>query len=175
MAGTTFQEILSQFLEEKSPFSREERSQKPEFPSQFTSYEPSFTWETPTAPKKFGYKINTPPRPAPRESKIENGQSSEGKSSSDRAKIMPNPSEKVWNIENLSPEIQLQLEFLTRMGANFEGKISISLLKKAHRRLARQFHPDTNQSDGEDFLRLQSIYEELSENLNSLEKTKVAA
>jgi hypothetical protein len=160
MAGTTFQEILSQFLEEKSPFSREERSQKPEFPSQFTSYEPCFTWETPTAPKKFGYKINTPPRPRPRESKV--------------AKIMPNPSEKVWNIENLSPEIQFQLEFLTRMGANFEGKISISLLKKAHRRLARQFHPDTNQSDGEDFLRLQSIYEELSETLNSLEKTKVA-
>lgn len=88
---------------------------------------------------------------------------------------MPNPSEKVWNIENLSPEIQLQLEFLTRMGANFEGKISISLLKKAHRRLARQFHPDTNPSDGEDFLRLQSIYEELSETLNSLKKTKVAA
>jgi hypothetical protein len=165
MAGTTFQEILSQFLEEKSPFSREEMSQKPEFHSQFTSYEPSFTWETPTAPKKFGYKINTPPRQPPRESKIE----------TDRAKIVPTPSEQVWNIEKLSPEIQLQLEFLTRMGANFEGKISISLLKKAHRRLARQFHPDTNHSDGEDFLRLQSIYEELSEALNSLEKTKVAA
>ena len=167
MAATTFQEILSQFLEEKPPFSREEMSQKPEFPSQFTSYEPSFTWETPTSPKKFGYKIN--------KSKIENEQSSEGKSPTQPAKIMPTPSEQVWNIGKLSPEIQLQLEFLTRMGANFEGKISISLLKKAHRRLARQFHPDTNQSGGEDFLRLQSIYEGLSEALNSLEKSKAAA
>jgi hypothetical protein len=175
MAGTTFQEILSQFLEEKSPFPREEMSRKPEFHSQFTSYEPSFTWETPTAPKKFGYKISTPPHQAPRESKTENGQSSEEKSPTDRAKIVPTSSEQVWNIEKLSPETQLQIEFLTRMGANFEGKISISLLKKAHRRLARQFHPDTNQSNGEDFLRLQSIYEELSETLNSLEKTKVAA
>jgi hypothetical protein len=175
MAATTFQEILSQFLEEKTPFPREEMSRKPEFPSQFTSHEPSFTWETPTQPqpKKSGYKA--PPRSEKASAPSGNSTSPNEKLATPRAKTVPTPSEQVWNIEKLSPGIQFQLEFLTRMGANFEGKISISLLKKAHRRLARQFHPDANHSGGEDFLRLQSIYEELSEALNSLEKTKTAA
>lgn len=170
MAATTFQEILSQFLEEKTPFSREDSPEKPEFHSQFTSYEPAFTWESPSqvTPKKSGYKV--PPRSEKSSFASEKPHSSNENLKVSRAKIVPTPSEKVWNIANLSLENQLRLEFLTRLGANFEGKISISLLKKAHRRLARQLHPDTNPSGGEDFLRLQSIYEELSEVLTTLSK-----
>ena len=170
MAATTFQEILSQFLEENSPFSRGEVTQKPEFQPQFTSYEPTFMWESPSTihSKKSGYKV--PPPSEKSSTPSGNPESQSENRSEDRAKIVPTPSEKVWNIGNLPAEIQLQLEFLTRLGANFEGKISFSLLKKAHRRLARQYHPDQNAKGGEDFLRLQSIYEELSEALSSLEK-----
>lgn len=167
MAATTFQEILSQFLEEKTPFSQEDSPAKPEFHSQFTSYEPSFTWEIPSqaTAKKSGYKV--PPRSEKTAAPSEKPESSNENLNVGRAKIVPIPSETVWNIEKLSPENQLRLEFLTRMGANFEGKISISLLKRAHRRLARQFHPDTNKEGGETFLRLQSIYEELLEALSA--------
>lgn len=164
MAATTFQQILSQFLEEETPFPRGKSAEKPELKREFTSYEPDFTW-IPTlkpAAKKSAYKKSAP-------------RVSEEKSAPTEAKIVPTPSEPAWEIGKLPPEAQLNVTILTRMGANFEGKISISLLKKAHRKLAKQLHPDFAKGSGEKFLELQSIYEELMETLTKLSSPAKAA
>ncbi len=163
MKATTFQQILSQFLEEESPASRGESAKKAEFKPQFTSHEPEFIWfqAQVKAAKKSGYAP-----PPPRE-KVKIAVAAP-------AQVVPPPEEPSFLIDKLAPDIQLQIAILTRMGANFPMKISSSLLKKAHRRLAKQLHPDSQGQDlpadvrakrGEDFLRLQSIYESLLKSL----------
>ena len=96
-----------------------------------------------------------------------------------RPRPTPQPkSEKVeplWLLKQLSPALQSDIETLLRLGANeLEDGVSIVLLKKCYRRLAKAYHPDSRgqgakpNSSPETFLKLKSVYDRLLKSLNAL-------
>ena len=157
MENRSFRDILAQFLEEKTEVSpRKSASPAPETPL--------FHWENPELkprhPKNPYPKAPARPKPMP--------------------EVKAAPPEPKWRISELNAVEQQQIRNLVQMGATeINGEISLSVLKKAHRRLAKRFHPDMQanemkragnlppetSSQGK-FLALQSIYEVLSESLS---------
>jgi len=149
MDGQSFRDILAQFLEEESEISpRQTVTAEPQTPS--------FHWQNPkphqaakaTYPPPPKRKMAPPPTPAP---------------------VKARPPEPKWKIQELSHADQQHIKTLVQLGANeINGEISLSNLKKAHRRLARALHPDTaGPKQKEQFLLLQSIYERLSRSLQA--------
>ena len=162
MAQESFREILAGFLEEESTVSPRETTVKSELPPVFPSEIPFFQWQTTSATNPNAK--NAYPRPAPRPAKI---------AEVPKAK----PAEPKWAASALSSTEQRQLRTLVLMGApELATEISLTTLKRAHRRLAKQMHPDLAKSKGqEDFLALQSIYECLMQTLNDLARGSESA
>lgn len=163
MAATSFRDILSQFLEEESSNSplkneppRHKSSENVEFPwGEILNFPRS---EASTA-KRNGY-----PPPPERPKRVEMAP----------PPPPPKPAEPSWSVEQLSSTDQLQVRELIKMGAReLENGISLSKLKKAHRRLAKQLHPDALGNDARkaDFVRLQSIYDVLNRSLKALSES----
>jgi hypothetical protein len=147
MENQSFRDILAGFLEEKEAIAPLKK------PSA-TPETPSFHWENlelnAFKPKAAYPKPERKTVPLP--------------------KAKPAVQEPKWAVSELNPNDQRQIKKLVQMGATeINGEISLSILKKAHRRLAKKLHPDTgNEKSQEGFLALQSIYECLSERLSDL-------
>lgn len=172
MENSSFRDILSQFLEEKS-----EKSPSQPLPfepsKEFFAYnEPLLAWQSPDLKqaRKGGY----PPTPArknpPREAKI-----------AAKTTVIEN----IFELTELRSIDQALVGTMIHLGA-FDLKNGISLLrvKKAHRRLAKRLHPDrlenglTNREKEqrqEMFLTLQTAYEALSRSLPTYKKANESA
>lgn len=158
MESRSFAEILSDFLEEKTPDSPLKNAVSGTSSTAFTP--PLFTWHPPNlTQKKKGY-------PPPEERK---------------RKPAPPPTrecEIIHAVERLESPDFLRVQVLIRMGATeFSEGISLPRLKKAHRRLVKTLHPDHHPeglSEDEQrrrhsqFLLLQEAYEQLQSALKKL-------
>lgn len=128
-------------------------------PANHTAYETaSFFWQPqPPPPRKSGYaqapsaKRTPPPPPA----------------KTAAPSVKTSPPEVKWQISELDPLDQRQIQSLVRMGAKgLSGEVSLSTIKKEYRRLARAYHPDTAPTEeGDRFRELQTIYEKLTRSL----------
>lgn len=154
MAKESFRDILAGFLEENEPISPRETLSEPAFQVEIPFEIPLFSLE------KMARKHSYPPPPQRRKPSIPVEKALPEK---------PKTVEPSWTVEQLSATEQNQVQALVKLGAHelSAGKICLSQLKKAHRRLAKQLHPDAIGAERrkEEFLRLQSIYEGLSRSL----------
>lgn len=163
MENQSFRDILAQFLEENDPIPPLESTQKTETRAASAPETPFFQWENSSVfagKAKSAYaqtKVNKP------EVK---GELTAVTAVKPAAPLKPEPK---WNVSELNLNDQRRIKILVQMGANeINGEISMTILKKAHRRLAKKLHPDTSNEKSQDkFLALQSIYEDLSESLSA--------
>jgi|GEM_PF-5527190 len=155
MENQSFRDILAQFLERGND---DQPVEAPISQGKIPSETPFFIWENQAA--TTAKPKSTYPKP---EMKT--------KSSPEVKPVLP--AEPKWAIFEFSLADQRHIKKLVQMGATeINGEISLSKLKKAHRRLAKQLHPDVarNEKSQEDFLALQSIYESLCESIKALAK-----
>ncbi len=167
MEKQSFREILAGLLEENDPAPKTETAAA--YTPEPIPEMPTFHWENTSATfAKPSARYATPPKakvaatPAPAPTIT---------AAPAAAPVVKEPS---WTISELNSTDQRLVNSLVKLGANEVATvISVSLLKKAYRRLAKQLHPDTalavagKQKSQEDFLALQSIYEELNASLRA--------
>lgn len=176
MASESFRDILAGFLEENEAISPRETAEKASFqaqnPSENTqiSYEnPYFSWEKPAFSNEKAARKAAYGRPA------QAAEHAKPAVSVMKVETAPPPAaaqyvEPSWTVEQLSATERTQIQGLVQLGARelADGRICLSRVKKAHRRLAKRLHPDmapATRADAGAFLRLQSIYEGLSKSL----------
>lgn len=178
MSNQSFRDILAGFLEEKVPNSPAETTRKVEIHADSPSQTPHFHWSltdsltdavTTDSSQFYALKAKTAYTSKP------SATSALAKNAPPAPAIVEAKPELTWDILMLNNADQRRVKILVQMGAiEINGTISESRLKKAYRRLVRRLHPDAiptqataleKKKSQEDFLALQSIYEELSESL----------
>jgi hypothetical protein len=179
MSNQSFRDILAGFLEEKDPISPQETARKTEIQVDFPSETPFFQWSMPGSITEAVASDST--QFSSGKAKTAYPRPPSAKSAPPKVEAKP---ELTWEILKLNNADQRRVKILVQMGANeINGTISESRLKKAYRRLVRSLHPDAipagataaqKKKSQEDFLALQSIYEELSESLKALSSEKVS-
>ena len=161
MEKSSFREILARFLEEKADISPREATKSVPHNVHLGDFSTPFHWQAPElkSAKKNGY-----PPPPPRKVDAFRGEKPTAKAV-----------EQLIATAKLETIDQACVQRLVRMGAHeLTNRISLIRLKKAHRRLAKVFHPDhldkgLSPSERENlqarFLALQAAYEQLSRSL----------
>jgi len=174
MSNQSFRDILAGFLEEKTPNSPAETARKLENHADFPSETAYFHWSTTeaVATESTQFYVSKAKTAYPRPPSASSALAKKASLAPPKVEVKP---ELTWEIPELNNADQRRVKILVQMGANeIIGTISESRLKKAYRRLVRSLHPDAIPAEAtaaqknksqEDFLALQSIYEELSESL----------
>lgn len=174
MSNQSFRDILLKFLDEKTPNSPAETTAKVEIHADFPSETPHFHWSMTDAVATEGsqFYVSKAKTAYPRPPSASSAFHPKAPPAPPKMEAKP---EMTWDFAELNNADQRRVKILVQMGANeINGTISESRLKKAYRRLVRSLHPDAipagstaaqKKKSQEDFLALQSIYEELSDSL----------
>ena len=178
MSNQSFRDILAGFLEEKTPISAPETARKVENHADFPSETPHFHWSATgsmadaVAAESSQAYVSKAKTAYARPPSVSSALGKKAPPVPPQVEVQP---ELAWVLAELNNADQSKVKILVQMGANeINGTISESRLKKAYRRLARSLHPDAiptaasaakKKKSQEDFLALQSIYEQLSESL----------
>jgi hypothetical protein len=164
MENTSFRDILERFLREKTVDESDNSPRETQFSASqqptFPEANPLFDWR----PPYLTQKANAYPRPSAPTAKRPTPPPARAPEPKERELIIP--------VECLAIENQLRAQALLRLGATeIADGLSLSRLKKAHRRLAKTLHPDRfdaalNEKEkarrNSQFLLLQEAYEVLS-------------
>ena len=151
MENRSFRDILHKFLEEDAELTSEDSSRETYFSAEFA---PFFDWKAPEFRAKPRHGYATPP-------------SRKVSPPTEEKPARPVESERILSLNELKGADQLHARAFIHLGAEELAKgISLSRVKKAHRRLAKRLHPDAG-GKRELFQLLQSAYEALSRSLPS--------
>ena len=191
MNKASFRDILAEFLDESDTNTPSETSTMGTGKSVSPEPTPLLYWVNPDlrSKKKNGY-----PPPPNRKFSVVQADESQGATNPTtppkaatapmiaappKTAVPPKPAEKVYALKELADLDQDAVETLLRLGAvELKLEISMSRVKKAHRRLAKALHPDRimrtlsaneKMKRQEQFLMLQAAYEFLSRSLRAKE------